>query len=208
VRRAHESPQSCGRSRISSRYWTGRARIAADAMTQPHQTAPKFRFVESPIRIVVLFSLCIGVALSHAEAQERIGIDIFGASYHYQGKEYFDDDGKRQDFKALNPGLGLVATLRTTARSVVEVHGAVYRASVNKPYFVTAVTWQVKLPLNLRLGGALALFGDLVGGNFAVGPIPVIGWSRRRVALTAVWLPSQDPNTSSAVGTFATFYLR
>lgn len=156
--------------------------------------------------MVVLFSLCIGVALSCAEAQERIGVDVFGASYHYQGKGYFDDYGQWRDLKELNPGLGLVATLRTTTRTVVEVHGAMYRGSLNVATFVTGVTWQVKLPLNLRAGAALVLGGDRngIGG----GPIPIVGWSRGRVAVSAVWLPSRDADISSAVGTFATFYVR
>jgi hypothetical protein len=165
------------------------------------------RVVAAPIRLLIVVLLCIGVSPSHADAQERIGVDVFGASYHYRGKEYFDDYGQRRDLKELNPGLGLVVTLRTTPRTVIEVHGGVYRSSISEPFFMTAAAWQVKLPSHLRLGGALALVGDRAG-RFAAGPVPVIGWSKGRVALSAVWLHSLDPNISSAVGTFATFYLR
>lgn len=157
-------------------------------------------------RIIVLLALCIGGALPHAEAQERIGIHVFGASYHYQSKTYFDEFGEEQDLRELNPGLGLVATLRTTNRTVLEVHGGVYRSSINAATFVTGLSWQFKLPLNLRLGPALIIGGD--GRGVGGGPVPIVGWSKGRVAVSGVWLISPHPEYSSAFATFATFYFR
>jgi hypothetical protein len=140
-------------------------------------------------------------------AQSRLGIDIFGLSYHYQGWTYTDPDGHRTDLSEVNPGAGFAYNLGQSATHEWSIHIGAYRNSFRTASEFAGLAWQWRIGTRFSAGAALLVLHDADGGTRA-GPVPLVTFTYRRVALRAILIPSLTEGLSGAIGTFATIRLR
>lgn len=162
-------------------------------------------------------SLCvtiIGVADASAQttmptkvSQPRLALDLFGLSYHYQGSTYKDQAGNSRAYDQFNPGVGIAYSLNDSTSSLWSIHVGAYRNSLRTASKFGALAWQWRCGCHLRAGVALAVLNDRDGGT-RLGPLPLVSFGSRRVAVNAILIPSVSEGLSGAIGMFATVWLR
>lgn len=140
-------------------------------------------------------------------AEPRLGIDVFGFSYHYQSSTYTDPDGNTTRFSQVNPGAGFAYYLDDAGSSAWSIHIGAYRNSLRTASKFGALAWQWRCGCGLRAGLALVVLNDRDGGT-RLGPLPLISFSHKRIALNAILIPSVSEGLSGAIGMFATVRLR
>ncbi len=153
-----------------------------------------------------LLLVLIVPASAFAQVQERIGVLVFGGSYHYQFRTYEDASGTKK-YEQWNYGAGLEYVIHDGRRNLFTVDGGAYRDSKDKANIFGGPLWRFKFTNRLSAGiGVTLLTSSTYGGPF-LAPLPVVTYRVNRVSINAVWLLSLDPNDSSAIGFFATLHL-
>jgi len=141
-----------------------------------------------------------------AQIQERIGVLVFGASYHYQSRTYEDVSGTKK-YEQWNYGAGLEYVIHDGHRNLFTVDGGAYRDSKDNANIFGGPLWRFKFTNRLSAGIGVTLLTSPTYGGLGFWPLPVVTYRVNRVSINAVWLPSLDPSDSSALGFFATLHL-
>ena len=163
---------------------------------------------------VILGMAIVGAANASAQAtartsvaEPRLGVDVFGLSYHYQSSTYTDPDGNASRFSQVNPGVGFAYSLVDSGSSTWSIHIGAYRNSLRTSSKFGALAWQWRCGCGLRAGVAFVVLNDRDGGT-RLGPLPLVSYGYRRVAVNAILIPSVSEGLSGAIGMFATVRLR
>ena len=142
-----------------------------------------------------------------AAGQADWGINLYGASYHFQ-RELAREIGVDNEW---NPGLGVRWRRQAAARWQWIVDAAAYRDSGRNTALVLGAGALWHASERLRLGGALAFFNSDTynRGDPAVAPVPLAAYELRRVTLNATYLPKvREINEVATLGFWVTVWLR
>jgi len=151
----------------------------------------------------MLLLLLILPASALAQIQQRIGVLVFGASYHYQSRTY-EDASETKQYEQWNYGAGLEYVIHDGRRNLFTVDGGVFRDSKDNANMFGGLLWRFKFTERLSAGVGVTLLTSPIYPPIA--PLPVVTYRVNRVSINAVWLPSLG-NDSGAVGFFATLHL-
>lgn len=139
-------------------------------------------------------------------AHADIGLNIYGASYH------FDRDKARERglTHEVNPGLGI--RWRAAPRETWDVFAdaAVYRDSAAHTAKIAGGGALWHATEHLRLGAAVALFKSETynGGKAFIAPVPLAAYELRRVTFNLVYFPKlREQNPTNQVGAWVTIWL-
>lgn len=155
------------------------------------------------LSVIVLLVL---PASALAQVQERFGILVFGASYHYQFRTYEDESGTTKKYEQWNYGAGLEFVIHDGHRNLFTVDGGAYRDSKDNANVFGGPLWRFKFTNRLSAGIGLTLLTSPTYEGPTIVPLPVVTYRLNRVSINAVWLPSGGSD-SSAIGFFATLHL-
>ena len=145
----------------------------------------------------------IGLALRAAFVYADVGINLYGASYHF-------DRGKAREIgltHEVNPGLGVRWRPKD---SIFFADAAIYRDSAAHTAKIAGGGALWHAGEHLRLGGALALLKSETYnfGKAFVAPVPLAAYEMRRVTFNLVYFPKwRDQNPTNQVGAWATLWL-
>lgn len=159
------------------------------------------------VGLSALVLLLVLPASASAQIQERIGVLLFGASYHYQSRTYEDESGTTTHYEQWNYGAGLEYVIHDGRRNLFTVDGGAYRDSKDNANIFGGLLWRFKLTDRLSAGIGVTLLTSPTYEGPGIAPLPVVTYRVNRVSINAVWLPSLDPNDSGAIGFFATLRL-
>ena len=155
---------------------------------------------------LVLFILAILFPIIHASLAEagKIGIDIFGLSYH---PDKVTASGKK--LNGFNFGGGLNYVLREKKRTLWMAHGGAYYSSGSTPAEFAAFTLQYKLGW-FRIGPSLTVMhsSSYNHGKVFAAPLLLISLRYKSVSVNALPVPRyKDRNRNSALALFFTWHL-
>ena len=140
-----------------------------------------------------------------ATAQSRLGVHLFGVSYHYKSRTYLDASGARRRYEQFNPGVGAEYLLRSSGRVVLSADGGAYRDSKDRTNVFAGPALRLKAGRHVLLGGAVVLMTSRTYGT-PVAPLPLVTVRWTHVALNGTWIPALDRRDSGALALFATVY--
>lgn len=149
--------------------------------------------------------LIVGALLFPCASHAELGINLYGASYHFER-----DRAKALGYDSeINPGLGARYRDRLNERFDWFIDAGAYRDSGRNTALVAGpgVFW--KAAGGLRLGGALAfLHSDTYNnGRAFIAPVPVAAYEWRAVTLNMVYLPRLgNLNSVNTLGFWLTFW--
>jgi hypothetical protein len=154
------------------------------------------------LRNIVAISLALHAALADAD----VGINLYGASYH------FDRDKAREKglTHEVNPGLGVRWRQARTDSWDLFADAAVYRDSAAHTAKIAGGGALWHAGERLRLGGALALFKSETYnfGKAFIAPVPIAAYETRRATFNVVFFPKwRDQNPTNQVGAWVTLWL-
>jgi hypothetical protein len=146
------------------------------------------------------------LALCASPAHADLGIDLFGASYHFD-RDKAKEMGLTHEF---NPGLGVRWRKPYTEHWDLFADAGSYRDSkANTAGFLGGGgLWHATE--HVRLGGGLvALKSPTYNQNAGfVAPAPVVAYEGQRVTLNMVYFPKwRETNRTNQVGFWLTFWL-
>ena len=144
--------------------------------------------------------LCTGAA--HAD----LGINLYGASYHFD-RDKAKEIGLTNEF---NPGLGIRWRQARSAKLDFFVDAGFYDDSANHTakLFGGGALWHATE--GLRLGGGLVLLKSETynAGKAFVAPAPVAAYEWRRVTFNTVYFPKwRDVNRTNQLGFWLTVWI-
>ena len=147
--------------------------------------------------------LAIGLTVQGAFAHADVGINLYGASYH------FDRDKARERglTHEVNPGLGV---RWRSNESVLFADAGFYRDSAAHTAKLAGAGALWHASEHLRLGAALALLkSETYNHDKAfIAPLPLVAFETRRATFNLVNLPKwRDVNPTNQVGFWVTFWL-
>ncbi|MCP4571352.1 MAG: hypothetical protein GY838_03300 [bacterium] len=151
---------------------------------------------------VVFFVLLMILSGSAGAARGQVGINIYGASYHFNTEP---EDGIR----SFNPGGGLHWTFDRGRRAALELSAGFYRDSFAKPNTHWALGGRFRLLGPFELGAQLvrAESESLLRGIPHMGVLPFFTVRGRRLAVHGVYMPEIDGvNRIRTLGFMATVY--
>ena len=150
---------------------------------------------------LLLLALCAPPARA-----DDIGINIYGASYHFD-RDKAKEMGLTHEF---NPGLGLRWRREASESWDYFADAGFYSDSKANAAVLVGGGGLWHATDHLRLGGGLVLLkSDTYNHNKAfVAPVPLVAYDWRRVSLNMVYFPKwQDINRTSQLGFWLTFWL-
>jgi hypothetical protein len=156
----------------------------------------------SPARLAIAL-IASTAAVLPADAAV-FGVDLYGASYHFDRR---DVSGAR--FNEANFGAGLDAVLVRGRHHTVFADLSVYRDSFRQPNVYGSIAWTHELLGPLEGGVTLAVSGSpaVNGGEPFMAPIPTLSWRTDRAALHLLYLPSASQiNAYESLAAYATLY--
>jgi hypothetical protein len=126
-------------------------------------------------------------ATEECAAQSRFGINIYGASYHFE-RERAEELGLDNEF---NPGLGVRYRVPYTERIDWAFDVGIYRDSARETAAVVGAAGLWKATEHLRLGLALALFKSETynNGDLALAPVPLAAWEWSWLTINMAYAP-------------------
>jgi len=160
--------------------------------------------MKHPILLSISFTLLLLLlAVPNAHAG-KLGIDIFGLSYH---PDRVTSSGKK--LNGLNFGAGLNYALREKQKSVLMLDGGAYYSSGSAPAEFLALTFQYKWKW-LRIGPSLTVMhsSSYNDGQVFAAPLLLISFRFKDVSFNALPIPRyKDKNENSALALFCTWHL-
>ena len=135
------------------------------------------------------------------------GINLYGASYHFQ-RERARELGVDNEF---NPGLGVRYRRQAAERWQWVFDAGAYRDSGRNTALVAGAGALWHATEGLRLGGAAAFFhSDTYNrGDPAIAPVPLAAYEFRRFTLNATFLPKvKEINEVSTLAFCVTLWVR
>jgi hypothetical protein len=149
--------------------------------------------------------LAIGLALHGAFAYADVGINFYGASYH------FDRDKARElGLKhEVNPGLGVRWRAAPPGNFDWFADTGFYRDSAAHTAKLAGVGALWHASERLRLGGAAALLKSETynRGSAFITPLPLVAYETRRATFNLVYFPKwHNVNLTSQVGAWLTLW--
>ena len=151
---------------------------------------------------IVFFLLC----LHAAAAQADVGVNLYGASYHFD-RDKAREIGVTNEF---NPGLGLRWRRPHGERLDLFADVGFYDDSAHNTAELAGGGALWHAGERLRLGGGLVLLqSDTYNGGAAfIAPVPVAAYEWRRITLNVVYFPKwRDVNRTSQIGAWITLWL-
>ena len=145
----------------------------------------------------------LGAAPSAAQTA-RLGIDVFGLSYHF---ERHDDDGV--EFNETNLGGGLNWVIRRGPRHTVFADVGLFQGSYRKATKFGSVAWTHRLlgPVQGGFGLAVGSSPSVNDGELFMVPGPLLAWRMDRAALHVTYIPGNtETNAYPSVAAWATLY--
>ena len=155
--------------------------------------------------LVVLAAVALAPPES-AHAQTRLGVDVFGLSYHYQSRTYQIAPGVTRRYEQLNFGLGVDYVVRDDQRVLVSTDGGVYRDSKDRGNGFAGVAVRFRVAPHLLLGGGIVGMTSRTYGTH-VAPLPLVTAQWRRVSVSTTLIPALSRRDSGAIGLFTTMFL-
>ena len=150
--------------------------------------------------------MAIGLAAHAAIAHADLGINLYGASHHFDRAEA-KELGLTHEF---NPGLGVRWRQSQSENWDVFADIGFYRDSKANAALLFGGGGFWHATERARLGGGLVLLkSDTYNGNKAfIAPVPVAAYEWQRVTFSAVYFPKwRDINRTSQLGFWVTFWL-
>ena len=150
---------------------------------------------------------CALLALPAGAQAGDWGVNLYGASYHFQrerARALGVDNG-------INPGLGLRYRVQESGRLQLIFDAGAYHDSGRNTALVAGAGALWHATERLRVGGAVVfLHSDTYNrGNPALAPLPLAAYELRRVSLNATYLPKVARiNEVATLGFWLTFWLR
>jgi len=148
----------------------------------------------------------IGLALRAAFVYADVGINLYGASYH------FDRDKARERglTHEVNPGLGVRWRQVEPQGWDLFADAGFYRDSAAHTAKLAGAGALWHAGEHVRLGGALVLLkSDTYNfGSAFIAPVPLAAYEMRRVTFNLVYFPKwRDVNPTNQVGAWITVWL-
>jgi hypothetical protein len=148
----------------------------------------------------------IALALCAQAARADVGINLYGASYHFD-RDRAKKLGLTNEF---NPGVGLRWRQAQSESWDLFADGGFYRDSKGNTAVLLGGGGSWHATERARLGGGLVLLkSDTYNGNKAfVAPVPVAAYDTRLATLNLVYFPKwRDVNLTNQVGFWVTVWL-
>ena len=150
----------------------------------------------------------LGVCATSVEAQaslREVGLDVFGLSWHYSGRTYWDGPDERE-YNERNPGIGLHAVLLERGRHQWMLKAGGYRDSEGHYSRYLGPVWQYRAVGHLSVGVGVLLF-DSESYTTPVIPLPLATYRVGRVGINVTWIPASSSDASGAIAAFGTVAL-
>jgi len=150
--------------------------------------------------------LVTGLAAHAVLASADIGLNLYGASYHFD-RDKAKELGLTHEF---NPGLGLRWRKSHSADWDLFADAGFYRDSKANTALLAGGGGLWHATAGLRLGGALVLLKSdpYNDGKAFVAPAPVAAYEWRRVTFNVVYFPKwRDVNRTNQLGFWLTVWL-
>ena len=144
--------------------------------------------------------LCAGAA------RADIGINLYGASYHFD-RDKAKELGLTNEF---NPGLGIRWRQKRSDKLDLFVDAGFYDDSASHTAKLVGGGALWHATDGLRLGGGLVLLQSKTynGGDAFIAPAPVLAYDWRRISFNLVYFPKfRDQNKTNQIGMWLTVWL-
>ncbi len=148
---------------------------------------------------------CGSSAASPASARvglTEVGIDVFGLSWHYDSRTYWDGI-QNVRYQETNPGLGLHLRLGGSGRHVWMLKAGGYEDSMRNLSLFAGPVWQYRLARGLHAGGGVLLFRSKSYVSPVI-PLPLVTYRAGPVGLNITWVPPGNEYASGALAFFGT----
>ena len=151
------------------------------------------------------FAFIAAALVAHA-AHADVGINLYGASYHFD-RDKAKELGLTHEF---NPGLGVRLREPYSDKLDIFVDAGFYSDSAAHTAKLAGAGALWHASERLRLGGGLVLLKSETynGGAAFVAPAPVAAYEWRRVTFNTVYFPKwRDVNRTNQLGFWLTVWL-
>lgn len=150
--------------------------------------------------------LLLGLLAWSTFACADVGINLYGASYHFD-RDKAKEIGLTHEF---NPGLGVRLRKRNIENWDYFLDAGFYDDSANHTAKLLGAGGLWHATENLRLGGGLVLLKSETynKGDAFIAPAPVLAYEWRRVTFNTVYFPKwRDVNRTNQLGFWLTLWL-
>lgn len=139
----------------------------------------------------------------------EMGVNIYGASWHYTERTFIDDNGNTKELKEFNPGFGVRYVMGENEKRVWFLECGGYEDSEYNTSIYAAVGYQRKLFREwLRAGAGIAFF-DTDTYDCPVIPLPVISLRFKSAEFHLAWWPYiSGINDNGTLSAYMTIYLK